>query len=435
MKLDELFKTSPNYDVRKYVIETYRDFVFSVDGVEYILSIERLKNNTYSIEYGYNDVSGLKKFTPGASESGPAIKVLSKVVGIFKNFLIHTKPDEVEFSGSEELGLGKLYSKILTFLSNDLKNLGYSVSTSKPKDELHFHIKKNLNEIFDTKPKKFTNDTRGLHNLKRYKFEVDGEEYRIDFDKSSGKNWRVSYGYLDDYDKVSYTPKRTKDIDGKKILSYVVAYVERFIKSNKPDTISFFGDKNEGLGSLYSAMARVLNKRLETLGYTVVEHDLGGAASFVIKKNLTELFDTPHKLPKNLSTSGHKYYEFEVDGQKYFANFVHHGDNSWAYEYGLKVKGDFDSYIPPREKGNALKVLSMVTSYLLQFINSQKPYMVTFEGDDSHGLGKLYSAMAKRAAPRLDKVGYQIYSRNDDGIENFIIAPKDQEVIYGYKKV
>lgn len=61
--------------------------------------------------------------------------------------------------------------------------------------------------------------------------------------------------------------------------------------------------------------------------------------------------------------------------------------------------------------------------------------MVTFEGDDSHGLGKLYSAMAKRASPRLDKVGYQIYSRNDDGIENFIIAPKDQEVIYGYKKV
>lgn len=292
-----------------------------------------------------------------------------------------------------------------------------------------------LSELFDTKPKKFTNDTRGLHNLKRYKFEVDGEEYRIDFDKSSGKNWRVSYGYLDDHDKVSYTPKRTKDIDGKKILSYVVAYVERFIKGNKPDTISFFGDKNDGLGSLYSAMSRVLNKRLEALGYTVVEHDLGGAASFVIKKNLNELFDTPHKLPKNLSTNDHKYYEFEVDDQKYFAKFIHHGDNSWSYEYGLKVKGSHDSYIPPREKGNALKVLSIVTSYLLQFIKSQNPYMVTFDGEDSHGLGKLYIAMAKRASSRLDNEGYQVYSKNDDGTEHFIIAPKDQEVIYGYKKV
>lgn len=153
---------------------------------------------------------------------------------------------------------------------------------------------------------------------------------------------------------------------------------------------------------------------------------------------LNEVFDTAPELAPNTNPSNtHKTYQFDIDGVKYVVGLDYHGGGSWDFTYGYDNKKGRERFIPNREKGSAIKVLSTVVSYLVRFINEEKPQMVTFEGDGDFGLDKLYKAMAKSLAPRLAAKDYKIamYDNNFDGITSFIIAPVDNEIPHFYKEI
>lgn len=151
---------------------------------------------------------------------------------------------------------------------------------------------------------------------------------------------------------------------------------------------------------------------------------------------LNEVFDTePTFVPNTNPSNTHKTYRFDADGQPYFVGFDYHGDNNWEMSYGYDGKMGRERFIPNREKGSAVKVLATVVSYLIRFIDEQKPQMISFDADPAHGLDRLYKAMAKNLAHKLAAKNYKIAAYEDDGITNFIIVPVDAEIIHYYKEL
>lgn len=476
MRLDELFNTEP-YDGEygkdvshimgaKLPVKTVH---FTQDDVEYEVRFVDEGNGTFWLNYGFADgKDDSERYQPSSrtkdepKKAGNPYKVLSKVVAIAEGFLRSQKPRHLKFSGDVDNGLNEVYKKMGRLLADRVGKLGYEVVSKRvSRNSVYFYVTRDaealtygfspvkearLNELFDTETAKFSKNS-GDRKYHYYNFKIGNKEYFIEFSKSNsnnGKNndWSLSYGYEDN--KNMYVPAKDGK-DGIKVLGTIINYVTKFIKEVKPDALKFSGNDEYGLKSLYTKMAKYLETKILSLGYTMSTFELSDQiTSFIIHNNnakipslykplsdensikearLNELYDTKTDVAvddldvnNDNSVGTGKKVNFEVDGVGYEMNFWDEGNNQWTLDYGYSDidVGKEERYIPSSVNGknakNANKVMANIVNGLENFLKKQKPTQVQFTADKTHNLPKIYDKMVTYLAGRLNNLGYELKS-------------------------
>lgn len=123
-------------------------------------------------------------------------------------------------------------------------------------------------------------------------FLVDTTNYKVVFDKySQNSYWDVNYGfYSPSEDRIVTKPKG--DVPPKQamqVLSTVVKIVEDFIRSQKPNMISFTGMQENKLASLYTNMIKALKPKLDQYDYSVQILKGDTIDDFIIMNNRWDL--------------------------------------------------------------------------------------------------------------------------------------------------
>jgi hypothetical protein len=280
-------------------------------------------------------------------------------------------------------------------------------------------------------------------------FEINDTKYQMVFDKYSNNSyWDVSYAYHSpSEDRFIAKPKGDMNTNNAvKVLSTVVKIFEDFIRSQKPNIVTFTGQQENKLASLYTNMIKILKPKLASFDYSVQifpgaaiddfvvmnnkwDRDAGKLREeLMIRDNETKIYE----LFKPLSVSWYKSNNidkearFEVNDIKYFFNArqVTFGvdKNTWIIEYGYNNGSGLDAFKPAGDQPNSkFKVLSIVVSYIVLLIKEVQPEKIYFTGEKEHNLNKLYSGMIRTLTPIIDRLGYYGTHHN----EEFYICKKD----------
>ncbi len=412
MRLDELFNDKFDGEYGDDRTDDYdklrvKNTFFTVDDVRYEVRFVDHGKGRYEINYGYAD-AGKERFQPGALTSGSAVKVISKVVAIAEHFINKFDPDTVKFTGDKENKLASVYHQLTRVILPRVEKLGYSILTNSGRSAVYFVITKDkssvpahyktvekkskVSEAFDRPEALAPSTARDPDDSTvMHKFEVNSVKYYIGFEHLDGNgNWTVTYGYEGECDP--WSPK-SRDPENKqegskepfKVLSTVVAYVERFLKQEKPKSLSFSGEKYFGLDKVYRSMTSVLHNRIASLGYELATKSDSVSSSFYIhNKEATlprnfekvtktkskidetvdmfyEAFDTKPQVGKDRITEAvqREYSRSEVSKiiRKLIGKF---GDDAWGINNGNC--GVF-AYRLAKVLGSAAKKVDSVTTY------------------------------------------------------------------------
>ena len=127
-----------------------------------------------------------------------------------------------------------------------------------------------LTELFNTKGVVWANKTMAT-------FEVNGQGFVASFKRDAGGSSYYDFDFLHITDKGKSTFNNTglTGAASSRVFGYAVECVETFIERVRPHSLGFIGFENDGRATLYSRMARVLERRFAPLGYTISSKPLG----------------------------------------------------------------------------------------------------------------------------------------------------------------
>lgn len=290
--LTELFDTVVDLSWDTYDLGEQAEFTYN--GIIYQVAFEdvgeSVQDKEYEIVFGFKKENTTRLgTTPTLSDRTDASKIYSIVFNIIETFIKTHKPNRLIFSGSKQYGLNSLYSKFVKYFERKLNSLGYEID--KEFDQGFSFVRSDLVESFNSSTE-FTDIGASSGSFKRYKFDVNGITYVVQFCYMGGsKRYELIYGNVKDKnDNQTFTVfqtnfKPTNDQKSPlKVLSTVIKILEQFIDEFKPNEIWFTGDKEVKLGPFYTKIVNALEQRLHDRRYDINVTDIGQENSFRITK-------------------------------------------------------------------------------------------------------------------------------------------------------
>lgn len=244
-RLDELFNSSQ--DVKMVQDEPdFKKASFEFNGVGFLIEMYRVEKNIWGIIYSVES-GNHHTFKPTGDSGSSAPRILSTVANFIMKFLHNEQPEALRFSGSKGHGLFDLYTAMLRFLKDKIRQVGYHVEQGIDGNSSMFALVRNdfntyadiegkdaveeskLNELFDAKS--LGDWTTDHPRYKSYDFEVNGTKYfyKAKFFGTSTRNvWGVAYAYGDARDE-PYKPGGDQP-ESLKVLSIVVELTVKLLK-------------------------------------------------------------------------------------------------------------------------------------------------------------------------------------------------------------
>lgn len=127
---------------------------------------------------------------------------------------------------------------------------------------------------------------------------------------------------------------------------------------------------------------------------------------------LTELFDSSGNAEWSVKSNTEWRADFTVDDIPFeFYVELNSRTHLWEIEFAVdnrheKVKRGTTFGNTGSSGTSSTKVFGIVVNLIREWLNVMEPEVFTFSGDKGDGRAKLYSAMVKRLAPELQRMGY-----------------------------
>lgn len=269
-------------------------------------------------------------------------------------------------------------------------------------------------------------------------FTVGETQYKMAFEKfSPNLYWEVNYGFFaPEEDRIVSKPKgNVSPMDAARVLSTVVKIMSDFIRSKKPNMITFTGRKDVKLASLYKAMIKNLKPKLVALDYSVQVFDGNEIDDFVIMNNrwdrdagklkedqiVNELFGGAGIEVKKVHSGRVNSWEFNVGETRYRLALIESSKYHFELDYGNVDENNSVNFFPTGNQKQAFAVLGTVVKIVLDFIQTHEVASIGFKGNKGERLGDLYIKMAKMLKPKLEQLDFTIQNFDAGMYEDFFI--------------